>query len=460
MSSFACASDRGKKSSSSLPKKAMKAGVTGTFNYLRSTKSSRRQEKENLTNAVAAKKTLLMGKASAVRVRAVGNGTKKSLSDGGKSTTKPKPFKFATTGRAIRARKNKETMSKEVEEIRQQLFEETMGAIRISQTTPSKPPVYVGTHTTHASGVQKGKDVVQETPISRSGLMTTPSRTPVMERRSARKNSGQSIFSGAVRLDRNGQRVRSARKKLLPAATAGVDAEANLDTVSGLKETMTKPHIPMKSAEKAQALVNHILKSTVKRVDKMDLKTASGRTRVLSKMMPRVEEAAQTPIRSELIDMSVALNAAARTPSSSISSGNDVNVEDLGDDSELTHIFINSPKQMSRKSPLSEDGVNGSSPFRFDVSSQTTPSSKDQSAFRCASPMPAHPVEPRNRRESLVSDPVARTLSAEKDFTHAVGDDERQSDILGLRAPQPFELTDRPNDTSPRVVCKYATACC
>ena len=30
-----------------------------------------------------------------------------------------------------------------------------------------------------------------------------------------------------------------------------------------------------------------------------------------------------------------------------------------------------------------------------------------------------------NRRESLVSDPVARTLSAEKDVTHAVGDDER-----------------------------------
>ena len=252
--------------------------------------------------------------------------------------------------------------------------------------------------------------------------------------------------------------VRSARKMLLPAATAGVDAEANVDTAPDMKDTMSKCDMPMKSAKKAQALVNHILKSTVKRMDKMDLKTASGRTRALSKTMPRVEEAAQTPILPESLDMSVALNAAARTPSSSISSGNDVNVEDFGDDSELTHIFINSPKQMSRKS--FEDGVNGSSPFRFDVSSQTTPSSKDQSAFRCASPMPAPSVEPSNRRESLVSDPVARTLSAEKDVIHAVGDDERQTDVLGLRAPQPVGLTDRPNDTSPQVVCKYATACC
>jgi len=336
-----------------------------------------------------------MGKASAVRVRGAGNGTKKSLSDGGKNTTTPKPFSFATKKRAIRARKNKETMSKEVEEIRQQLLEETMGAISISQTTPSKPPVYVGTHTTHASGKQKGKAVVQENLISRSRLTTTPSRTPVKEGRSVHKNRGQSIFSGAVRLDKNGLRVRSARKKLLPAATAGVDAEANVDTAPDMKETMSKCDIPMKSAKKAQALVNHILKSTVKRMDKMDLKTASGRTRALSKMMPRVEEAAQTPILPESLDMSVALNAAARTPSSSISSGNDVNVEDLGDDSELTHIFINSPEQMSRKSPSSEDVINGSSPFRFDVSSQTTPLAELAANAAARAPAPRRGADAR-----------------------------------------------------------------
>jgi len=55
---------------------------------------------------------------------------------------------------------------------------------------------------------------------------------------------------------------------------------------------------------------------------------------------------------------------------------------------------------------------------------------------------------------------LGKEFPAEKDVTHAVGDDERQTDVLELRAPQPVGLTDRPNDTSPRVVCKYATACC
>ena len=122
---------------------------------------------------------------------------------------------------------------------------------------------------------------------------------------------------------------------------------------------------------------------------------------------------------------------------------------EIGDDTELTNIFNNSPNQTRQKFSC----VMSQFP---EVEKNLEEASATQERIRSSTPLPRNVEE--DERSSLIADPVARTLSEEKPRI------DKQFSGLSIRKPLapgaegPAILTAMPNTTSPRIASKYATA--
>ena len=436
-----------------------------------------KQEKENVTNAAAAhqphssvgkrsykkcpsdrkgreKKPIAFGRAVTKQQKgAVHRNGGLPAKDSGKKkakTTHTKPFSFATSKRAARRSKACETFDSDVQGIKGRLAKQTKTAVVVSAGSQTVGKVVEKKKNDSNIRINKEKEAEDKgngTPgvvelSSKSALlrssassktMKTPSRSlnahSTFSSQKYAKKTKESIFNGAVRVGSNGSVQRSATKRRqLPAkATPAKPSEAH--------------------ERRSKELFDHIMRSATKRTDSVgiDLRSKSGRQDALDVIIPHMEEKAAAKKAQQRL-----LASPSPRGIRALSCSSDENPEvDLGDDTELTNIFNNSPKESLRKSFFGKMQ-------RFPGTDANTPTFSEKAENgRTSTPLPAS--SSGDDRSLLSADPVARTLSEEKPRL------ENPLGGLSIRNPLfsekdgPKALSAMPNTTSPRITSRYAS---